>query len=101
MMVFVQAGITKSGRIRKRKKNMIGTISEDLGFWLVPLVGVAYAFIFALVIICLIRVSTYFRTAGKEQKLIRMELGKVAEEVHLLRQELKGGKTNDSPERSG
>jgi hypothetical protein len=58
---------------------MIGTISEDLRFWLLPVMLAAYAFIFALVIICLIRVSTYFRTAGKEQKLIRMELGKVAE----------------------
>ena len=55
-----------------------------------------YAFIFALVIICLVRVARYFRTAGKEQKLIRMELGKVAEEVRLLRQDLKGDKDNDS-----
>ena len=46
--------------------------------WILVVFGV-YVFIFALVIICLIRVSTYFRTAGKEQKLIRMELGKVAE----------------------
>lgn len=99
-MVFVQAGITKAVEIRERKKNMIGTISKDLGFWLVPVIGAAYAFIFALVIICLIRVSTYFRTAGKEQKLIRMELGKVAEEVHLLRQELKGGKKADSSSQS-
>lgn len=53
---------------------------------------VVYAFIVALIIICLIRVSRYLMTAGKEQKLIRMELGKLAEEVHLLRQELKGGK---------
>jgi len=75
---------------------MIGTISEDLGFWLLPVMLAVYAFIFALIIICLIRVSTYFRTAGKEQKLIRMELGKVAEEVHLLRQELKGSKNSDS-----
>jgi len=56
----------------------------------------AYAFIFALVIICLIRVARYFRNAGKEQKLIRMELGKFAEEVHLLRQELKGDKDSES-----
>ena len=63
--------------------------------WIFVVFGV-YVFIFALVIICLIRVSTYFRTAGKEQKLIRMELGKVAEEVHLLRQELKTGKKGDS-----
>ncbi len=80
---------------------MIGTISEDLGFWLLPVMLAVYAFIFALIIICLIRVSTYFRTAGKEQKLIRMELGKVAEEVHLLRQELKTGKKGDSSSQSG
>jgi len=60
-----------------------------------------YAFIFALVIICLVRVARYFRTAGKEQKLIRMELGKVAEEVHLIRQELEGGKEQDSAAESG
>lgn len=101
MIVLGQVGITKFVRIRERKKKMIGTISEDLGFWLVPVIGAAYAFIFALVIICLIRVSRYFMTAGKEQKLIRMELGKVAEEVHLLRQELKGGKESDSSAQSG
>jgi len=80
---------------------MIGTISEDLEFWLLPVMLAAYAFIFALIIICLIRVSTYFRTAGKEQKLIRMELGKVAEEVHLLRQELKGEQKDTSSTQSG
>ncbi len=60
-----------------------------------------YVFIFALVIICLIRVARYFGSAGKEQKLIRFELGKVAEEVHLLRQELKGGKEQESSAKSG
>ena len=55
---------------------------------------ISYAFIFALIIICLIRVARYFRNAGNEQKLIRMELGKLAEEVHLLRQEMKDGKVN-------
>ena len=79
---------------------MIGAIREDLGFLVVPVVIAVYGFIIALVIICLIRVSTYFRTAGKEQKLIRMELGKVAEEVHLLRQELKGTKKADSSSQS-
>lgn len=54
------------------------------------------AFIFSLIIICLIRVARYFRNAGKEQKLIRMELGKLAEEVHLLRKEQKDGKDGDS-----
>lgn len=60
------------------------------------IVIVAYVFIIALVIICLIRASRYFISAGKEQKLIRMELGKLAEEVHLLRQELKGDKDSGS-----
>ncbi|HCO96215.1 MAG TPA: hypothetical protein DIU00_20125 [Phycisphaerales bacterium] len=60
------------------------------------LVIAAYVFIFALIIICLVRVSRYFRNAGKEQKLIRMELGKMAEEVHLLRQEIKDGKNGDA-----
>ncbi len=66
-----------------------------------PIVLAAYAFIFSLVIICLVRVSRYFRTAGKEQKLIRMELGKVAEEVHLIRQEIKDGKAQKSSDKSG
>ena len=68
---------------------------------MVLVVFAVYAFIFALVIICLVRVSRYFRTAGKEQKLIRMELGKVAEEVHLIRQELKGENKQESSVESG
>jgi hypothetical protein len=54
-----------------------------------------FVFLFALVIICLIRIGRFFRTAGNEQKMIRLELGKVAEEVHLLRQEMKGEKITD------
>jgi hypothetical protein len=61
---------------------------------------VAYVFIISLVIICLIRISRYFISASKEQKLIRMELGKVAEEVHLLRQELKEGKVSNPSSKS-
>ena len=60
-----------------------------------------YVFLFALVIICLIRIARFFSTAGKEQKLIRMELGKVAEEVHLMRQKLEGGKKQESLTESG
>lgn len=66
------------------------------GFLTVIVVIAVYVFIFALIIICLVRVSRYFKTAGKEQKLIRMELSKLAEEVHLIHQELKGGKEQDS-----
>ncbi len=56
----------------------------------------AYFFIFALIVICLTRISRYFSDAAKDRKLIRMELGKVAEEVHLLRQEIKDGKVSNS-----
>ena len=66
------------------------------GILMAILVIAAYVFIFALIIICLVRVSRYFRNAGKEQKLMRMEMGKVAEEVRLLRQELKGDKNSDA-----
>ncbi len=78
---------------------LAGAATPVVSTLMVLVVFAVYAFIFALVIICLVRVSRYFRTAGKEQKLIRMELGKVAEEVHLLRQELKDGKDSDSTEK--
>ena len=68
---------------------------------LAPIIFIAYGFIFALIIICLIRVSRYFMSAGKEQKLIRMELGKLAEEVHLLRQNLKDDEDTYSSDKSG
>ena len=61
-----------------------------------PFLGlVAFA---AFVIFCVHRIGKFFDSGRKEQKLIRMELGKVAEEVHLLRQELKDGKDSDSSE---
>jgi hypothetical protein len=68
---------------------MIGVILAQAAGILVTLIVLsAYVFIFALIIICLIRVSRYFMTAGKEQKLIRIELGKLAEEVHFIRKKI-------------
>ena len=57
-----------------------------------------YGGIIALIIIGLIRLVRFLGTAGKEQKLLRMELGKLADEVHLIRQELKEAK-NSSKEK--
>ena len=54
-------------------------------------VMIVYAFLLALVIICLVRASRYFKSAGKERQLTRIELGKVAEEVRLIREHLKLG----------
>jgi len=58
---------------------------------------VAYAFIIVLIIIGLIRLVKYLGNAKNEQKLMRMELGKLAEEVHLIRKEIKG-KTPSEPD---
>ena len=59
-----------------------------------PFLGLV-AFV-AFVIFCIHRAVKFLESWRKEQKLIRMELGKVTEEVHLLRQELKVNKDNDS-----
>ena len=57
-----------------------------------------HVFIIALVIICLIRMVKYLAASGKEQKLIRMELSKVAEEVHLMRERLERSDEREGPE---
>jgi len=78
---------------------MIGsTLANGPAGFIPLLVGLAaYVFIFALIIICLVRASRYFMTAGKEQKLTRIEIGKLAKEVHQLRQQLKGAKEKQDP----
>lgn len=69
---------------------------------IIVLVALAfYVFILILALMCLVSATRYFSTAGKEQKLIRMELGKVAEEVRLIRQELEVGKEQESSTESG
>ena len=77
-----------------------GILANMVGFGGFIVVIVVYVFIFALIIICLIRVSRYCMTSGKERKLMRMELGKLAEEVHLLRKELKSKDEGNSPAQS-
>jgi hypothetical protein len=72
------------------------TLAFNWGGLFVVIALVFCAYIIALVIMCLIHVSRYFMSAGKEQKLIGLELGKLAEEVHLLRQEPKGEKRQDT-----
>jgi len=77
------------------------TRSHLAPLFLTLLAAGAYVFLFALIIICLIRVARYFGSAGKEQKLMRMEMGKLAEEVHLLRQQIKSGESSESSSQSG
>lgn len=61
--------------------------------WLPGLLGLAF---YVLLAFCIYRAAKYFGTAGKEHKLMRMEVGKLAEEVHLLRKKLEQGKGSDS-----
>jgi hypothetical protein len=68
---------------------LCATQANVAGFASAVFVMIIYAFLLALVIICLVRASRYFKSAGKERQLTRMELGKVAEEVHLIREHLK------------
>lgn len=65
--------------------------------WILPLLMLlVYVFIIGLIIVGLIRLIKYLGSAKKEQKLMRMELGKLAEEVHLIRKEIKGKNPGES-----
>jgi Sec-independent protein translocase protein TatA len=49
-----------------------------------------------LVIFGLVKLIKYLGSAGREQKLIRMELSKLADEVQQIRQELKAKPINQT-----
>jgi len=51
-----------------------------------------FIYFIALIILGLIRLVKFLGSVPKEQKLLRMELGKLAEEVHQIRNELKNDK---------
>ena len=67
------------------------TLSEPLGIIMFIVALFFYVGIIVLVISFLIRVVRYFNAAAKEQKLIRMEFGKLADEVQRIRNELSNG----------
>jgi hypothetical protein len=56
-----------------------------------------YVGIIVLVISLMIRLARYISAAGKERKLLRIELGKLAEEVQLIRKEIKQVKEQSNP----
>src|SRR3989339_2144031 len=57
--------------------------------WGTIIILLIYAGILALILVGLIRFIKFLSSVPKEQKLLRMELGKLAEEVHQIRKELK------------
>jgi hypothetical protein len=60
------------------------------GVFMYVFVILIYGGLLALVVIGLIRFIRFLSSVPKEQKLLRMELGKLAEEVYQIRKELKG-----------
>lgn len=72
------------------------TVYSPGGIVLFILVLTVYVGIPVLVISFLIRMVKYFKKAGNEQKLIRLELGKLADEVQQIRQELRSVKATES-----
>ncbi len=65
------------------------------------LVLVSFAFLASLIMITLLRVARFLNRVSKEIKLMRLELGKLAEEVHLSRDELKGCRESNCSAESG
>lgn len=52
--------------------------------------------IIVLFISLIIRLVIYLKTAGKERKLLRMELGKLADEFQQIRQQTEDKQPDDS-----
>ena len=59
-----------------------------VGGWILV---ISCVFLTSLIIITFLRVARFLGGAAREQKLTRIEIGKLAEEVHQLRQQLKDG----------
>jgi len=75
-----------------------GVLALSMDTWqkIEPFYLAAHALILVLLITCLFLASKYFLHAKREQKLIRMDMGKLAEEVHLLRQQINTDKNGDA-----
>ena len=67
--------------------------------WIVPLIPLIAFYI--LLAVCIWRAAKYFGSATKEQKLLRIEMGKLAEEVNLLRRDMNEGKKQVTSTESG
>jgi len=73
-------------------------------------IGVIFIVLFALIVTVvkwgliiwgIIWLVRYLKRAGEERQRFRLELGKLAEEVQLLRKELEGGKKQATSAESG
>jgi len=69
----------------------------SIGFVFIILVGLLVTVVkWGLIIWGIVWLVRYLKRSGEERQRFRLELGKLAEEVRLIRQELKGGKDSNS-----
>ncbi len=68
------------------------TLFSDGGTFLL----LVYAFVIVLIIIAAVIFIRFLNSGMKEMKLMRMEVGKLAEELRLLRNDLKNKKRSSS-----
>ena len=69
-----------------------------IGFVFIILVGLLVTVVkWGLIIWGIVWLVRYLKRSGEERQRLRLDLGKLAEEVRLIRQELEGTKDSDSP----
>jgi biopolymer transport protein ExbB/TolQ len=74
----------------------------SIGIAVIVLIGLLFTLIkWALIIWGIVWLVRYLRRSQEEKQRSRLELGKLAEEVHLLRQELKDSRSTNSPAQIG
>jgi biopolymer transport protein ExbB/TolQ len=65
----------------------------SIGFVFIILVGLLVTVVkWGLIIWGIVWLVRYLKRSREERQRFRLELGKLAEEVHLIRQQLEGGK---------
>ena len=68
-----------------------------IGFVIIILVGLLVTVVkWGLIIWGIVWLVRYLKRSREERQRFRLELGKLAEEVRLIRQELEGGKKQES-----
>ena len=69
----------------------------NIGFAFIIIFGLLVTIIkWGLIIWGIVWLVRYLKRSSEERQRFRLELGKLAEEVHLIRQKLEGGKEQDS-----
>jgi biopolymer transport protein ExbB/TolQ len=69
----------------------------SIGFVFIILVGLLVTVVmWGLIIWGIVWLVRYLKRSREESQRFRLELGKLAEEVHLIRQKLEGGKKQES-----